>query len=370
MASHIEAVIQPGGARTHAGAIAEIAALQGVSAIDVAVAYAMDSGVTELLRAIDAAVAPRTWNRLRKRWLISFDFLRTQPTALDRLAKLANSQVRVFDGAEVVARKGCRPRTTWHPKVFVAHGPSARAAIVGSANLSANGLLHGNEHGTAQVATNSRSPLEKQLWSSIGQSMKWFNNSWSGATDYAAIRDAYADRYTAEARILGGPTGDDESDADPGEAEREFILRRSQYLWIEAGNITRNRGQFKPGDQLMMSRGTRAFFGLSTAAVPRDTFIDDVAILNVDGVTVEDRPLRFSNNSMEVLTLPVPESPWPSAYDNETLLFSKVAFGSALGFQLEVGSQQKIARWKRKSRGAGTLYKMRGPGRQWGVFDN
>jgi hypothetical protein len=70
---------------------------------------------------------------------------------------------------------------------------------------------------------------------------------------------------------------------------------------------------------------------------------------------------------MDVLTLPIPESPWPLAYDQRVLLFTKVAVGRELHFELRVGNAAEVQLWQSKSRRLGTDYAMTS-GRKWGVF--
>ena len=144
-------------------------------------------------------------------------------------------------------------------------------------------------------------------------------------------------------------------------------LRSAQHLWIEAGNVSRNRGPGVPGNQIMMRAMTRVFFGVAARDVPRDTHLGQLAI-RYHGHTSWDRTLRYSNNAMDVLTVPVPGSPaGPPAYDNQTLVFSKVSHGGALIYELKVASPAEKTTLVRRSKKVGGHFVM-SSGRKFGVY--
>ena len=102
---------QPGSVRvpvTNVDGIMELVRA-GASMFDSAVAYVTDSGVDALLAAVASAAAESEWKKLTKRFLVSIDWCRSDPTALERLASLPNSSVCVHDGRRVVDRSGCVP---------------------------------------------------------------------------------------------------------------------------------------------------------------------------------------------------------------------------------------------------------------------
>lgn len=60
----------------------------------------------------------------------------------------------------------------------------------------------------------------------------------------------------------------------------------------------------------MMSALMRLFFGASAEEVPRNTALGTVAIEHPnDPSLVAPPPIRFSDNSMDVISLLVPEAP-------------------------------------------------------------
>lgn len=365
---------QPSQALSHGQELANLVGEAGIERVDLAMAYVTNNGVSALERRISAhPAARRQWGVVPVRWLVGIDWLRSEPIALDRLAGMTNATVRVHDGRRVVARTGCWPYVPWHPKVALGWGTSVRAMLHGSANLSHNGLERGHEVGSLQVVRSPKSVSEHAIWGSVDSSFTWFENEWTMSAPYESLRRRFRERFDAEVVKRGAPTEDDASlSASLGRKggmspEKISALRASNNLWIHAGNLHKNRGPNKPGDQLMMTAMTRVFFGVAPEDCPKDTSLGSISVRHPANGLVVERPLRFSNNSMDVLTLPVPESPWPPAYDQRVLLFTKIAVGRELHFELRVGNASEVRLWQSKSRRLGTEYAMTS-GRGWGVF--
>lgn len=321
--------------------------------ICVAVAYATHSGVA----ALDGALSdlPR-WKKATKQWLVGIDYCRSDPFALGHLSSLPKSRVRIFDGDFVASRSGCVPRHSFHPKAYLLFGASKSAAVVGSGNLSRTGLQHGVE---AAAAVRGRGAIHDMR--------SWFRSQWRGATPLEAIEAHYRGQYESHANRRHPQALED--DAAPESASRAAQLkphelrklRVCRHLWIEAGNVTRNRGPNRPGNQLMMKRNSRVFFGFAAKDLPRDSAIGEVTIES-GGRRHSGRTLRFSNNSMDVLTLPVPEE--GESYDQQTLHFEQVGVRA---FKVRAGSRADARRWRRRSQAIEGVLPMKG-GRQWGVY--
>lgn len=318
-----------------------------------AVAYATHSGVADLGDALSSL--PK-WRKARKQWLVGIDFCRSDPLALEHLRGLPKSGVRIFDGEFVSARNGCVPRQSFHPKAYLLLGSSKSAAVVGSGNLSRTGLQSGIE---AAAAVHNKA--------AIGQLSTWFRHQWRTAAPFDAIEEPYRRQYESSANRRHPQPSDD--DAAPASASRGTQLKPHQlrklrvcrHLWIEAGNVTRNLGRSRPGNQLMMKRNSRVFFGFAAKDLPKDFPIGKVTI-KWGGRWHAGRTLRFSNNVMDVLTLPVPAE--GEAYDQQTLHFEQVGVRT---FKLKVGSRADAARWKRRSLAIDGALPMKGK-RQWGVY--
>lgn len=321
-----------------------------------AVAYATHSGVAELLGRLGDK---DSWESVRKRWLIGIDFCRSDPVALAELDTLTKSKVRIHDGVFVAGRSGCCPRASFHPKVYAFRRKSKKTVVVGSGNLSRTGLCAGIEAGTV-VADPSISAFR--------QVRSWFDNHWQAATPLSEIADRYEAQYrAADNRRHPTPTDDDAAPVGTTRQLTPLQLRKlnvCKHLWIEAGNLHLNRGAGRPGNQLMLKRNTRVFFGFPARDLPKDSTLGDVAI-DYGGTVRPDCSLRFSNNAMDVLTLPVPGSDGPAKYDQRTLCFEQVGLRS---FRLTVGRPREVASWKRRSKAINGHFRMSSGGREWGVF--
>lgn len=325
--------------------------------LNVAVAYATHSGVADLIARLETLDG---WIRVRKKWLVGIDFCRSDPIALQYLHDLPHSETRINDGAFVVARNGCVPRASYHPKLFAFSRGPRTAVVAGSGNLSHTGLCIGTEAGMAHAHLPA---------AEVRNLRNWFNRRWRSATQLAAIANEYAVQYRRpENRSHPAPTEDDAAPESAGTrgqltAAQLRKLGVCEHLWIQAGNLHENRGAGRPGNQLMLKRNSRVYFGFPARDLPTDTTIGSVAI-EYAGLQRADCSLRFSNNSMDVLTLPIPGSQGPAAYDKMTICFERVGLRQ---FRLVLGKPRDLARWKRQSKVIDGYFQM-SSGREWGVF--
>ena len=327
------------------------------STIYAAVAYATVNGVKVLEETLSGF---KEWKQVRKKWLVGVDYCRSDPLALEHLASLRQSQVRVFDGSFVSTRKSCVPRVSFHPKMYMFKRKQTCSVVVGSGNLSYTGLCAGVEAG---VRTNAL----KQT--AVKELAYWFNREWRQSSILSDVIDAYSLEYEdKDNRTLPVPNEDDivpKSSSGRGHLDAVQLrrLRVCQNLWIQAGNLHSNRGPNRPGNQLMMKRNSRVFFGFPARDLPEDSHLGYIEIDYTDG-TKPDCSLRYSNNSMDVLTLPVPEECGLDTYNQRTLCFTRTGLRK---FKISVGDKQKQKTWKQKSKSVKCEFKM-SSGREWGVF--
>ena len=327
-----------------------------------AVAYATHSGVAELN---DALQDEKAWRNAKKQWLVGIDHCRSDPIALAHLDSAPRSSVRIFDGAHVCQTTGCVPRTSYHPKLYLLQGLQRSAAVVGSGNLSRTGLRYGVEAAATVVGKDGHSHLAK-----------WFGATWRRhATPFDEIEQRYARQYASlDNRRHPAPSEDDAapestlkaSQLGPSDLRR---MRVCSHLWIEAGQLTPNRGAGQPGNQLMMKRNSRVFFGFSPADLCKNTKLGNIAIRYGED-SRPDCSLRFGDNSMDILTLPIPGDGGPDAYDDKTLRFERVGVRT---FKLTIGRGRETSRWQKRSLAVDGAYKMKGGsrgkrGRRWGVY--
>ena len=362
----IETIGQPG-----QGSVIELLAdatqQQDFRHLRAAVAYATQSGI-QLLERSDACRGPH----LKAQWLVALDWCRSEPAALSTLDSMPRSSVRVPFGIQIVNSPRCAPRIPFHPKGFLFLGPTARLLVSGSANLSRNGLSIGHELDTVIEVRDAKTSAERHVWKALGETNKWFRQLWQDATKYSQIESRYQSSHSDSIREPV-PTSDDETgSATIGRRNRfraaDLVrLRSAQHFWIEAGNVTRNRGQGVPGNQIMMRAMTRVFFGVEARDVPTDTHLLKLAIRH-QGHISWDRTLRYSNNSMDVLTVPVPGSPTgPSSYDNKILVFDKTSHNGVLIYELTIASPAERALLVRRSKRVSGNFSM-SSGRQFGIY--
>ncbi|WP_156365738.1 hypothetical protein [Nocardiopsis sp. NRRL B-16309] len=99
-------------------------------------------------------------------------------------------------------------------------------------------------------------------------------------------------------------------------------LAEAKSLWVSTEKLYSNRGRGEPGNQLDTPRGTRVFFGFSPDRVPKNKIIGYVC-LQVPGYDSVVRSVRFANNEMDKVNLPVPGKGGPESYDHAYLIFDR-----------------------------------------------
>lgn len=138
-------------------------------------------------------------------------------------------------------------------------------------------------------------------------------------------------------------------------------------LWVEVDRLYENRGPGVPGNQLDLPRGSRVFFGFSDRDVPRNTTLGEIMV-QCSGKRIVGRNMRFANNSMDKLNLPVPLTDGPPSYDSSHLLFTRRPEDAARRrcFQLDLGDAAALASWRSRAK-TEEVISMAG-GRQMGLL--
>lgn len=272
-----------------------------------AYAYATQSGVAsfELELGVDF------WEGISSRWLFGIDYGRTQPQALRAMCEKQNADVRIVDGAWVVGQEGFIPRRDFHSKMALLLNPGSDlfGMVVGSGNFSSNGLRKSIEAG-ASIFIDDRKEFKKILSPSLRAVQSLWNNS-TPATD---ILDVYEEKWSSSfsRRVIQ----DNSSEAIDHELRDIF--------WIEAGYVTKNRGQHRPGNQIDFPRGVAGrFFGFNPPSdLPPNSVIGNVTFETPVGAPVSNN-LRLGNNMMEKISLPMPETHGFDIYDGKVLIFQR-----------------------------------------------
>jgi hypothetical protein len=220
------------------------------------------------------------------------------------LSHFENSNIRIYDGQYVIQAKSFVPRTSYHLKTALTldvNGYPSRQ-IVGSGNLSASGLLAGIEAGCLIDYTQ----VEQDQGAAV---IGVLETIWAGATPLEDIIDEYEEQY-AEVSL-----------------PRVSVLDETAggvvtgLFWIDVGYVTKNRGNDRPGNQFDLPRGSHVYLGLQ--AVQNPELNSTLGFLNIRTPLGEvmQRRLRFGNNAMEKLTLPIPEEHGYQCYDGKILTF-------------------------------------------------
>lgn len=322
------------------------ASVAGVDRMDVAVAYASAGGVEVLKNRLSSMAGWRGW---RKRFLVSIDFGTTQPTALDRLRRLPNSEVRVPHGREVLARAGLAPRVPFHSKAWIFYRSRSRkpvSIVVGSGNLTVSGLATGGEVATAQI-WNSGSA--KTSWPVGGQELvNWFEQVWNVADDVDLILPQYRSR--ARKSVMGGSPPEELSPAADaynaaaaagGAVPPDLTARlaSAEALYVYVDRAIRNRGPSRAGSQIDTPLGTSTYFGLPARRAPG---VIGAVSMHIAGFSPVSRTIRVGSNGMDKINLPIPGRDGPDTYDGTILIFERTGEQDAEGndlFELEVTNE-------------------------------
>lgn len=363
--SQADYIAQPS-SRTTLDALQAILQTGGVERLDVAVAYVTNSGAYDFLKRVSNTLGG-AWATVPKRWITSFDYCRTEPVALDCLLSVPNSSVRIHDAAFCLEHGGA-PKVPFHPKAFLIRTGQRDYVLAGSGNMSRSGLARGVEAGLV-VSVSRFAPTEQSATAAVNAMRTWFTDTWSASTALTApLLNSYSQLFEQKDNLKApAPTEDDVASTDTGRGALSTKdlqrLRVCRQFWIEAGNVTKNRGPHLPGNQLMMKRLSRVFFGFGSTAVPENTHIGDVEISFSGGIGAPFS-LTYSDNKMDKLVLPIPNAGGPPAYDNEYLLFRRRKPGI---FDLTIGTKAEKAQWLKRSSAIDGAFKM-SSGREWGVF--
>lgn len=317
---------------------------------------------------VDALSSSPSWRRARKRWIISIDDGVTEPAALRFLLELDRSDVFVPNG-EALLLSRLRGPGRFHPKTLLFESgvgkSSARAILVGSANLTVNGLSFGHEH--ALSASPSRTRRANSFLQALTDGIADVERVISTATQ---VNADFIDRYAAVRPRRPRQRGNIEDPRAKRLLSNHASIRptvaanlaAATRFWIDVAYVVRNRGRNEEGNQIDLQKGSRVFFGFNDADLPPNSPIGNI-VISYNGHSAT-RNLRYGHNHMDKLDLPIPGTEGPASYMNKTLLFTRERPGF---FHLAIGSSSAVAEWKAQSSAAGSLFSMRG-GREFGVF--
>lgn len=308
----------------------------------VSVAFASLKGCHELHKNLSSSSS--FWPEAKKRWLVSIDFGQTSPEALTHLAGLKNSGVRIADGL-VLLENNLVPLRSFHPKTYVF--TQIKVGIVpdigivsGSANLTFSALKTNAEHVWAIRRWGESLDSDKPVLTALKSFDEWWDAAWSSATPYS---EKFIERY----KKLYKPEKQQQHDSE--ELSKVFANTKDTEIELH---------------QLDCRRGTRVFFGFSSASAPPNTVLGQVEIAYT-GKQPQSRSVKFGDNSMDKVNLPVPGDFGPRSYDGYVLHFERIA---PKRFRLTMRKPAAAKEWVQKSEAMGISRKLGTSGRRFGFY--
>lgn len=345
--------------------IVEAAKISKFDSLLVAVAYVTERGARKLVHEL-ASLNP-DWVNVPKNWLVSIDYGTSEPNALRFLRSLPNSSVRIYEAEDVIS-KGLKPSIAFHPKIYIFDNRMNKSItlVSGSANLTSSGLYTNNEQVSFSHVSTPSSSLEKEIFSEMSQVkfhlVKIFEASCICTeeiiTNYETVRKSNNINSSVESFSAENILNVDSPSFNVLEA---ISLITAKSLWVQAGRVTRNRGD-KLGNQIDLQKGVRRFFGFTDEFQYPIYWSGDVSI-KFNG-QIYERNLRIGANGMEKLSLPTIDTPRYEGYDHKTLLFTRIGSKS---FNMHIGTAEEADDWEAESVKQGEVYILRG-GRKYGVF--
>ena len=209
-------------------------------------AYATEAGLTTLL---DCVARLPGWGSAEKHWLLGLHHGITEPSAIQSIANMQRSTVRLFSGGNKLRQEDLLSGQKFHGKVFCVDSGSASQIdliIVGSANLT--GAALGRVPQNYEIFLGVSDSNIPEVCSGI------FNRWWSAAWNASLpVTDSLLKEYVRFRSRLLRKNPDLAAGFDPPRPER---VRNATNLWIDAGAMSggsRNQVEF--------SRSLAEFFG-------------------------------------------------------------------------------------------------------------
>ena len=264
------------------------------------------SGVEVLVSGLSHSGA---WGNARKDWLVGVSQGITEPAALEQVAALQNSRVRIYTPTGEISVKSLRSRPMFHAKVVgVRHNERLHSLLVSSANLTRAAIGGGNANFEAGMCVVSPPRNVERDWNN------WWRSAWGvGLPLSKTIIDKYA--RAREKFVRENPVVLEALDL-PSHAS----LSSASALWIEAGAMSggsRNQVEF--------SRDLAGFFGNVQS---KQRLLE----LRVGSRRWDDRPLspKVTTFGVEIWRLSLPTlSSGGFDYPGKVIRFRRVPTGKA-----------------------------------------
>lgn len=328
---------------------------KGFDRLDVAVAYATQSGLDTLRDAIGG------WPE-QTRWVIGLDDTITQPAAIDELLAL--------DGAETLFARLETEGRRFHPKLYCfwsEKDPSQCAIFLGSANMTLHGLHKNGESGVRLIAdTEAEADVLKAMWASLA-----ILGVAADEADLAAYRERY--KVARKARRKMTQTGElgisPEANEISFEGAKDFDgdPASAALAWTEAASPSAG------GRDLEFPRKMMPFFGLAKSPISKKFRTSCGAVFELTFTERTDNQMWRLLLSTEVIQSAIgrPNLRPVAGGNRSDLAIVFMKNGGDADFEIsiiEIGSSQHSHLIKRSEK-AGGLDRTRDPGgRYFGYF--
>jgi HKD family nuclease len=293
--------------------ITKLVTEQKLRSVKISVAYVSYGGCFDLFTELEKRVS--NWKNVKKDVLLSIDYGSTEPKALRYLKSIPNCTIRAHNSDYVLKHK-LFPQVCFHPKTYVLENSNGVCGLfLTSANMTRSGLHQGVEH-----AISLSFKLNTNNIKSLMSFYKWWRGAWASSKN---ISNVFINQY--EKLIPKRPREDNTPSVKKyfpkNLSYTDITWRNSEYFWIKTKKLYKNMGQNKFGNQLDMKKGTRVFFGFAPKDVVRNTVLGNIK-LSYKNSGYETRSLRFGNNQMDKINLPIGMG--NVSYDNSYLLFKRI----------------------------------------------
>jgi hypothetical protein len=264
-----------------------------------AVAYSTRSGCVRLVDRISCRMGKLEWEKSKKEFITSLDFGLTDPGALEFLASLPTSRVRIAN-PQVVNKPGLMPGKAYHPKLYLFDAAESCGYVVGSANLTNSALIANTE-----VVVAGKERPENVGWEAV-----WTELLYNTVPLTTTLLEEYRRKWVRPKRRTVEPDPKPRAPViTPGEKPVfwEAITTGGispmafNHFWVEGGTMSSGGSH----NQLELPRGANRFFGFIHSNYGEAHITIGHPTLTLRRQSWTNRPLTWhGNNKMERINLP------------------------------------------------------------------
>lgn len=325
-----------------------------------AVAYSTRLGCARLVQRLEQRTGATAWQQAPKQFITSLDFGMTEPAALEYLASLPKSEVRVANPS-VIERDGLLPQKAYHPKVYLFDEAKRSGCVVGSANLTDSALTGNTEVVVAGFMAGGIVDADA-TWAELSADTAPLSSELLAR--YLGVWERPKRREVEPDPIVRPPKIEPQGVEVFWEAISNGLKPSSlDHFWVEAGAMSSGGSH----NQLELPRGANRFFGLNHVDYGNEHITIGHPRLTLRESTWSDRPLTWhGNNRMERMNLPTPTQ-GGFDYRQTAVLFRRHPHG----FEIDVlpWNDAGAIAWRAASVELGTVFRLgKGGSRICGLF--